>query len=136
MVIVEADNKTYCGKIVDIVELDYYFECKVVLFQCDWVNVNSRGQNKDKRGFTLLNFSHRIHEGGALKDDPYIFLSKAQQVFYVEDKNYKGWEHVIRVKPSYTYCFGVVEELYPQCMPPNICNEDAYKDLMIWAKVE
>lgn len=60
--------------------------------------MNSRGLNKDKRGFTLLNFSHKIHEGGALKNDPYIFSSQAQQVFYVEDEKDKGWEHVVEVK--------------------------------------
>jgi len=138
-VIVEADSKTYYGKIVDIIELDYYSECKVVLFRCDWVNVNSRGLKKDKRGFTPLNFSQRIHEGGALKDDPYIFSSQAQQVFYIEDENDKGWEHVIRVKPRDTYQLGSLqadEELYPQCMPPNICNEDAYRDPKNWATVE
>ena len=48
----------------------------MVLFRCDWVNVNSRGLKRDKRGFTLVNFSHKIHEGGALKDDPYIFHLK------------------------------------------------------------
>ena len=135
----KADSKTYYGQIVDIIELDYYSECKVVLFRCDWVNVNSRGLKKDKRGFTLLNFSHRIHEGGALKDDPYIFSSQAQQVFYIEDENDKGWEHVIRVKPRDTYRLGSLqadEELYPQCMPPNICNEDGYRDPKNWATVE
>ena len=138
-VMVEANSKTYYGKIVDIIELDYYSECKVVLFRCDWVNVNSRGLKKDKRGFTLLNFSHRIHEGGALKDDPYFFSSQAQQVFYIEDENDKGWEHVIRVKPRDTYRLGSLqadEELYPQCMPPNICNEDGYRDPKNWATVE
>ena len=39
---VEAEGKTYYGKIVDIIELDYYSEYKVVLFQCDWVNANSQ----------------------------------------------------------------------------------------------
>ena len=37
-----------------------------------------------------------MHEGGALKDDPHIFLSQAQQVFYVEDEKDKGWEHVLK----------------------------------------
>jgi len=63
-VMVEADEKTYFGV------MDYYSKYKVVLFRCDRVNVNSRGQKKDKRGFTLLNFSHKIYEGGILKDGP------------------------------------------------------------------
>jgi len=61
---VEADSKIYYEKLVDIIELDYYSKCKVVLFRCDWLNVNSRGLEKDKIGFTLLNFLHKyIKEG-------------------------------------------------------------------------
>ena len=85
-----------------------------------------------------MNFSHKIHEGGALKDDPYILSSQAQQVSYVGDENDKGWEHVIRVKPRDTYLLGSVEvndELYPQCIPPNILNEDEYRNLTNWATV-
>jgi len=47
-VMVEANDKTYFGKINDIIELDYYSEYKVVQFCYDWVNVNSRGLKKEK----------------------------------------------------------------------------------------
>lgn len=137
-VMVEADGKTYFGKINDIIELDYYSEYKAVLFRCDWVNVNSRGLKKDKRGFTLLNFSHKIHEGDTLKDDPYIFASQAHQVFYVEDEKDKGWEHVVRVKPRDTYRLGslqVDDELYPGCMPSNIRNDEEFGDTSHWTNV-
>ena len=60
----EANSKIYYGKIIDIIKLDYYSECKVVLFRCDWVNVNSRGLKKDKRGFTPLNFSQGYMKEG------------------------------------------------------------------------
>ena len=72
-----------------------------------------------------------ICEGAVLKDDPYIFLSHTQQLFHVEDENDKGWERVIRVKPRDTYHLGSLradDELYPQCMPPNIYKEDGYRD--------
>jgi len=72
---VEAESKTYYREIIDIIKLDYYSECKVVLFLWDWVNVNSWGLKKDKRGFTSLKFSHKMHKGGVSKDDPYIFSS-------------------------------------------------------------
>ena len=96
---VEVECKAYYGKVNDIIELDYFSDNKVVLFHCDWVNVNFRGLKKDKRGFTLVNFAHRMHEGSYLKDHPFILPSQAQQVFYVEDEKDKGWEHIIRVKP-------------------------------------
>jgi len=106
---VEAKGKTYYEKINDIIELDYYLECKIVLFQCGWINVNSRGLKKDRRELTLAKFSHKIHKGGALKDDLYILSSQAQQVFYVGDENDKCWEHLIRVKPRDTYLLGSVD---------------------------
>lgn len=96
---------------------------------------------KDKRGFTLLNFSHKIHEGRALKDDPFILSSQANQVFYVEDKKDNGWEHVVRVKPRDSYRLGQVQdttddELYPQCMPSNIRLEDEYLDPTNWTTAD
>jgi len=90
-VMVEAEGKPYYKKITDIIELDYFSECKVVLFQRDWVDVSSSHSRKeDKRGFTLLNFAHKIHRGNALKDDQYILSSQASHVFYAEDEKDKG----------------------------------------------
>ena len=40
-VMVEANGKPYYGKMIGIIKLDYFSECKVVLFRCDWVDVNS-----------------------------------------------------------------------------------------------
>lgn len=121
-VMVEAEGKPYQGKITDIIELDYFSECKVVLFRCDWVDVSSsHGQKEDKRGFTLLNFAHKTHRGNALKDDPYILSSQASQVIYVKKEKGKGWSHV-QVKPSDSYHLGATmkaddEELYPLLSP-------------------
>jgi len=71
--------------------LDYFFEYKVVLFRFDWVDVNSsRGRKEDKSGFTLLNFSYKMHKGSILKDNPYTLSSQANKVFYVEDEKEKG----------------------------------------------
>ena len=122
-VMVEVEGKAYYGKINDIIELDYFSENKVVLFRCDWVNVNSKGLKKDKRGFILVNFAHRIHEGSFLRDDPFILSSQAQQVFYVEDEKDKGWEHIIRVKPRDSYNLGSVNDV-EEFFPLNDLTED------------
>ena len=78
---------------------------------------SSRGRKVHKRGFNLLNFSHKIHKGNSLKDDPYILSSQANQVFYVEDEKDKRWAHVVRVKPRDSYQLGAAmvdeDELYP-----------------------
>jgi len=80
-VMAKVKGKTCFGKINDVIELYYHSEHNGILFLCDWVIMNSRGLRKGKRGFTLLNFSHKIYKGGVLKDDPYIFISQAQQDF-------------------------------------------------------
>jgi len=68
-VMVEGNRNPYHGKIIDTIELDYFFEGKVVLFWCDCVDVNSSwDQKEDKRGFILLNFSQKMHKGSVLKD--------------------------------------------------------------------
>ncbi|KAK5793801.1 hypothetical protein PVK06_034959 [Gossypium arboreum] len=44
-------NVEYYGLLTDIIELDYYGRWKVVLFQCDWADVNTaRGIKEDQFG--------------------------------------------------------------------------------------
>ena len=85
---------------------------------------SSRGRKEDKGAFILLNFSHKVYKGNALKDDPYILSSEANQVFYVEDEKDKGWAHVVRVNIRDSYqlrgTMADEDELYPQCMAHNI----------------
>ena len=78
---------TYYGRIIDIIELNYSRKFSVVLFKCEWVDVLSgRGIQKDKYGYTLVNFSHLIHTGEKIGHEPFIFPNQADQVFYVDDK--------------------------------------------------
>ncbi|KAG8472735.1 hypothetical protein CXB51_034590 [Gossypium anomalum] len=64
-------NVEYYGLLTDIIELDYYGKQKVVLFRCDWADVNtSRGIKKDQFGFTMVNFSRLTHTGQQLIDEP------------------------------------------------------------------
>ncbi len=129
-VMVEADGKNYYGALTDIYELDYYGNFKVVLFRCDWVDINSpRGLRQDINGFTLVNFSRLIHTGVLLKDDPFVFSSQAQQVFFVQDSKDKDWSLVIKTKPRNLYDMekGLEQEdveTYTQCMPYNVVPTD------------
>ncbi|KAG8472497.1 hypothetical protein CXB51_034179 [Gossypium anomalum] len=75
-------NVEYYGLLTDIIELDYYGRWKVILFRCDWADVNTaRGNKKDQFGFTMVNFSRLIHTGQQLMDEPYVFSSQVKQVF-------------------------------------------------------
>jgi len=113
-VMVEVEGEIWYGRLVDILELDYYGEYKVVVFQCEWVDINSsRGIKRDAYGGTCVNFSKLIHTGQYLKDDPFIFYSQAKQVFYLEDAKDEGWLHVVKTKPRDLYeLHATLESIY------------------------
>jgi hypothetical protein len=91
---------TYYGRILDIIELNYYGKFSVVLFKCEWVDVTQgKGVKTDKYGCTLVNFSHNIHSGDKIEHEPFIFANQVDQVFYVEDEINQGWSDVLKMKP-------------------------------------
>ncbi|XP_039792276.1 uncharacterized protein LOC120658128 [Panicum virgatum] len=103
---IAEDGVNYYGRLSDIIELSY-IEYKVVLFKCDWYDVHHRvGLQKDDFGFTLVNFSRKIHTGKKMEHDPFVFSSQVEQVFYVEDPKAKGWNVVVRVKPRDLFDMG------------------------------
>ncbi|KAK5775210.1 hypothetical protein PVK06_043080 [Gossypium arboreum] len=100
-------NVEYYGLITDIIELDYYGRTKVVLFQCDWADVNTaHGIKKDQFGFTMVNFSRLIDTGQQLMDEPYVFSSQVKQVFYLKDPTDEGWYVVLRNTPRDLFDMG------------------------------
>ncbi|KAK5825828.1 hypothetical protein PVK06_020696 [Gossypium arboreum] len=100
-------NVEYYGLLTDIVELDYYGRWKVILFRCDWSDVNTaRGIKKDQFGFTMVNFSRLIHTGQQLIDEPYVFSSQVKQVFYSKDPTDEGWYVVLRNTPRDLFDMG------------------------------
>ena len=46
----------------------------------------------------MVNFTHFIHGGDEMIDEPYVLASQATQVFYVEDKRQKDWYVVVKTK--------------------------------------
>lgn len=99
------DDVNYYGALTDIIELSYSGRFKVILFRCDWVDIN-RGCKKDAFGFTLLNFSHLSHVGTELSDDPFVFASQVKKVYYVHDDRHKDWCVVMPVKVRDSFDMG------------------------------
>ncbi|KAG8491052.1 hypothetical protein CXB51_014206 [Gossypium anomalum] len=100
-------NVEYYGLLTDIIELDYYGRWKVILFRCDWADVNTaRGIKKDQFGFTMVNFSRLIHTGQQLMDEPYVFSSQVKQVFYSKDPTDEGWYVVLWNTPRDLFDMG------------------------------
>ncbi|KAH1038586.1 hypothetical protein J1N35_040329 [Gossypium stocksii] len=84
-------NVEYYGLLTNNIELDYYGKWKVVLFRCDWADVNTaRGIKNDQFGFTMVNFSRLIPTREQLIDEPYVFSSQVKLVFYSKDPSDEG----------------------------------------------
>ncbi|KAH0669607.1 hypothetical protein KY285_023770 [Solanum tuberosum] len=61
---------------------------------------------KDDYGFTLVNFNHLLYTRQQLSDEPFIFVSQAQQVVYVDHPMEKEWRIVVKLKPRGFYDLG------------------------------
>ncbi|KAG6706984.1 hypothetical protein I3842_06G009500 [Carya illinoinensis] len=68
-----------------------------------------RGFKKDEFGFTIVNFSHLVHTGSRITDDPFVLSSQVSQVFYVADERCPNWVVVVKTKPRDVYDTGEEE---------------------------
>ncbi|XP_050368965.1 uncharacterized protein LOC126787074 [Argentina anserina] len=86
----------YYGELINVIELHYDDDRKIVLFDCDWVQSggNSAGLKTDQYVFTLVNFNRKLPPGDTL-----ILASQAEQVIYVPDPIEKEWQVAIKTKP-------------------------------------
>ena len=102
-----VEDVHYYGVLNDIIELNYFEMFRVVLFKCNWVDVErGKGIKKDQLGFTLVNLSKLVHTGENSSDEPFVFASQVQQVFYVQDLWEPNWHVVVKTKPRDIYEMG------------------------------
>lgn len=72
----------YYGRILDIIELDYYGNFSVVLFKCEWVDVTKgKGVKIDMFGCTLVNFSNKFIPVKRLSMSPLYLQIKSTKCF-------------------------------------------------------
>ncbi|XP_022031985.1 uncharacterized protein LOC110933051 [Helianthus annuus] len=88
-------NVDYYGRILDIIELDYWSKFRVVLFHCEWYQVE-----KDDYGLTCVNLNKLCYS-----DDPFVMPSQVKQVFYVPDPIVDGLHYVVNTVPRDVYDF-------------------------------
>ena len=143
--VVTEGGVTYYGILTDIIELNYSNKKRYVLFKCKWVNVHSRrGYKIDALGFSLVNFTHLIHVGDELMDEPYVLASEALQVFSVEDKRDKDWFIVVKTKARDVFdvgsgplCGDDDTNTYCKNVPYNITTDNAVSNIgLVRANVE
>ena len=74
-------NRDYYSVLIDIIELHYMGGNKIVMFKCDWRDVDHRGRGimVDKFGRTLVNVTHSLKS-----NEPFVLACQAEQVFYVK----------------------------------------------------
>ncbi|KAH0776339.1 hypothetical protein KY290_007750 [Solanum tuberosum] len=84
-----AADLTYYGRIVEIVELDYYGYFKVVLFKCDWYEVEN-----DTYGLTYVYFTKRCSQ-----EEPFVLGYQVHQCFYVQDPYDQDRHYVMKTVP-------------------------------------
>ena len=135
-------GNTYYGILSDIIELNYSDNIKHVLFKCKWVHdQHRRGYRTDEFGFPMVNFTHFIHGGDKMIDEPYVLASQATQVFYVEDKRHKDWYAVVKTKARDVFDAGVgpqreEDDIYSfsENVPYNISSNEVVSDNLRWAR--
>ncbi|WMV50343.1 hypothetical protein MTR67_043728 [Solanum verrucosum] len=88
-----ALDLTYYGRIVDIIELDYYSHFKVVLFKFEWYKVE-----KDIYGLTYVYFNKRCSQ-----EEPFVLASQVHQCFYVQDPYDQDRHYVMKTVPRYLF---------------------------------
>nr|GEU52505.1 fatty acid desaturase, type 1 [Tanacetum cinerariifolium] len=81
----------------DIVQLNYSGKLRVVLFQCDWVDID-KGCKTDEFEIKLVNFSYLTHKGDNLLDDPFVLASQVDKVLYAHDSKLGDWMVARHVK--------------------------------------
>jgi hypothetical protein len=88
----DTETDTYYGQIEEIWEIDYV-GLKVALFRSRWVTNRKRAVSKDK--YSHVSVDLRV---SGYKNEPFIFASDVEKVFYVPDLAKKNWSVVMPEK--------------------------------------
>ena len=91
----DGEDVNFYGVLTNVVELDYLFGHKVILFKCKWFDTNHKNKkiHQDPH-FTVINISSTWYE-----NDPFVLVTQAHQVFYLDDyKNGQNWKVVQKVQ--------------------------------------
>ena len=73
-----TDNRGYFGVLIDIIELHYMGGNKIVMFKCEWRDVDHHGRGivVDTYGRTLVNVMRSLKS-----NEPFVLACQAEQVF-------------------------------------------------------
>ena len=58
------NGETYYGKLTEVIEVEYFYKTKYVMFKCDWANnTRDREYKVDEYDLMLVNFKILVHWG-------------------------------------------------------------------------
>jgi len=109
-------SMAYYGFIEEIWEVDYT-KFSVPVFKCKWVD-NKSGVKIDESGFTLVDF-RKI----GYRDEPFIMVQQASQVFYEKDPTSEHWYFVLHRKKQ-GEAINDIKNGDPRSFTPMIINKD------------
>ncbi|CAI0559000.1 unnamed protein product [Linum tenue] len=114
----------FYGVLVDIVRLDYVRDKQVILFKCEWFDVDRRKSRIMKDGAITSIKVDRLW----YSSDPYILATQAKQIFYINDpKLGSNWRVVQRL--NHRHIFSGDIESVDILDDDDIVNDDvAYQD--------
>lgn len=119
-------GSTFYGVLKNIIELHFGIMPPIFLFKCIWYDMNEgSGLVVDEFKLITVNTTRFTFE-----DEPFIFPSQAQQVYYSKDPVREGWSVVCQWKPRDTYEVPIIEteeeknedETFLRNMEPTISN--------------
>ena len=123
-------NLTYYGRLTDIIELDYYGNFKVVVFNCDWYEAAEDGY-----GLTYVHFNKKCYQ-----EEPFVLASQAHQCFYVQDPFDQNKHYVMKTIPRDLFSISdqadndvqaiYENEPFDHLMGPSIPNDNGEVDLV------
>ena len=102
----ETGQIFFYGELHEIIRLQYICMKAVVLFKCEWYDTSLRKNRINiVDGFTSINTRNRWY-----KDEPFILVSQAAQVFYVDDyKLGQDWKIVQQIQPRHVWDIPEIE---------------------------
>ncbi|KAK9902416.1 hypothetical protein M0R45_001655 [Rubus argutus] len=92
----QIDSVAWYGTITVVVELRYTGGNKVVLFNCNWYDIATKGKSykEDRYGIISVNTKAKLNT-----QEPFVLAFQATQVYYIEEIKNSMWSVVVETKP-------------------------------------
>ncbi|XP_070011494.1 uncharacterized protein [Nicotiana sylvestris] len=129
--IMNGQNIDYYGVLTEIVELQYLEGKRIVLFKCDWMDVDhiGKGVKIDKHDVVSVNTNRKL-----ATNEPFVLASQVEQVFYVKDNLHPNWSIVLNGHSTYFTGGAVSEETFQQDAQNFSCTFEEDEDFINWRR--